>query len=121
MYEMSPCGSQPSTQPTSLGRGRLEAQLAHRRDEICLLDGFREVCGEELLALRHLHSAVCTNSNYWCRRVLIVGTFNIPCGALAINCGWSISACQGSEEQADVRMGMCKSMRIQSNSAKFGG
>ena len=86
MYEMSPSGSQPGTQPTSLGRGCLETQLAHRRDQVRLLNRFREVGCEELLALRHLHSAVRADSDYWCRRVLIVGTFYIPSGALAINC-----------------------------------
>ena len=94
MYEMSPCGSQPGTLPASLCCGRLETQLAHRCDEVRLLDRFREICCEELLALRHLDSAVCANSNYWCRRVLIVGTFDIPCGPFAINCGWgSRSVC----------------------------
>lgn len=99
MYEMSPSGSQPGTQPTSLGRGCLETQLAHRRDQVRFLNRFREVGREELLALRHLHSAVRADSNYWCRRVLIVGTFYIPCGALAINCGGRSVRAKGQKSE----------------------
>ena len=84
---MSPNGSQPRRAlTTSLSGRRLETQLAHGRDQISLLNRLGEIGREELLALRDLGSAVRADSNYWGRRVLIVGTFYIPCGALAINC-----------------------------------
>ena len=94
IHQVSPSGSQPCALSTPLSRGRLETQLAHGRDQISLLNRLGEIGREELLALRDLGSAVRADSNYWCRRVLIVGTFYIPCGAFTINCARSISRCQ---------------------------
>ena len=91
IYQLSPSGGHPSsTLTTPLCGGRLETQLAHCSDQIGLLDGLCDVGCEELLAFRRLDSAaVRTDSNYRCRRILVLGTFYIPCGAFTVK-NWHV-------------------------------
>ena len=87
IHQVSPSGSQPCTRSTALCGGRLESQLAHHGDQVGLLDWLRDVRREEVLELGDLDpAAVRADSDYRCRRVLIVGTFDIPRSTFAINC-----------------------------------
>lgn len=87
IYRVSPNGSldHPRTLPAPLCGGRLEPQLTHRGDQVGLLHGLRDVRGEETVRPHRVGAAVCTNSKYRRVRVLVVGGFDIPCGAFAIN------------------------------------
>ena len=87
IHQVSPSGSQPCTRSTALCGGRLESQLAHHGDQVGLLNWLRDVRREEVLELGDLDpAAVRADSDYRCRRVLIVGTFDIPRSTFAINC-----------------------------------
>ena len=62
-------------------------QLAHSSKQIGLLQRFRERCGEESARFAHVRAAVSADGYDGRARIFIVGAFNIPRGALAIDCG----------------------------------
>ena len=83
---MSPRGSQPrSTLSAPLRGRRLEAQLAHGGHQVGFLDRLREVRGKHVPVLRRLDSAVRADGDNGRRRVLVVGTFDIPSGTFTIH------------------------------------
>ena len=62
-------------------------QLAHSSKQIGLLQRFRERCGEESARFAHVRAAVSADGYDGRARIFIVGAFNIPRSALAIDCG----------------------------------
>ena len=67
-------------------RRGFKSELAHHGEQVGLLKRLRKRCSEQRTRFAHVGAAVSTNSDDRRARIFIIGAFDVPGGAFAVNC-----------------------------------